>query len=45
LKQFFAATGSIYLLQVQTKPSNFASPFVCDSCFGTIKLPKVQIGS
>jgi hypothetical protein len=28
------------------QPSEFlASPLVCDSCFGTIKLPKVQIGT
>jgi hypothetical protein len=45
LNQLLAAIGTNYLPQVQTKPSNLASPLVCDSCFGTIKLPKVQIGT
>jgi len=45
LKQLLAAIGTNYLPQVQTQWSNFTSPLFCDSCFGTIKLPKVQIGT
>jgi hypothetical protein len=45
LNQFFAAAGTNYLPQVQSKPRDFASDLVHDSGFGTIKLPEVQIGT
>ncbi|HET6978323.1 MAG TPA: hypothetical protein VFI24_18475 [Pyrinomonadaceae bacterium] len=46
LNQFFVATGSNYLPQNQSKPLEIAHPnLVCHSSFGTIKLPKVDIGT
>ena len=45
LNEFIAANGSNYLPQVQKKTGQLALHSVCDSYFGTINLPKVQIGT
>jgi len=45
LNQFIAAIGSNYLPQVQSNLEISHPNLVYDSCFGPIKLPKVQIGT